>query len=95
MKKTTIRLEEFNNCPGKKRMNQYLYESNLSPYVQIVDVKDKELRNERDTLVFSILPGATETQVAISLGKLAVYFAADDFSWEVIEGQYVIRIWWD
>lgn len=94
MKITTIKLEEFSNCPGKIAIKQYLFQHNLLPYVNVVNVDD-DFKNNRDTFVLEILEGPTKTQVALALGKMAVHFAADEFSWTHIDDVYVARIWWD
>lgn len=95
MKPNEIKLEEFSNCPGSSRIKEYLYEHNLNSYIEIVDIQEPFYQNDRDTFVLAIIPGPTESQVALALGKLAVEFSVDEFTWKSIDGKYVVRIWWD
>lgn len=98
MKQTEIKLEEFSNCPGAAAIKQYLYKHNLNPYFEVIDIEESisyAFKNDRDTLVLSILPGATETQVSLAIAQMAVEFGADELNWKNIEEKYVVRIWWD
>lgn len=98
MQPSEIKLEEFSNCPGASKIKHFLYTHNLNPYFEIVDVDEERsyaYKNDRDTLVISILPGPTEAQVALALGSMAVECGADEYNWKAIDGKYVVRIWWD
>ena len=95
---STIKLEAFNDCPGADAVKQYLYTHNLLPYLSVVDLDDAAHcydNNRGDTLVLAISKGQTELPVALALGRLAVWFAADEFTWYVSEGAYIVRLWWD
>lgn len=98
MKPSEIRLEEFNNCPGADRIRKELYERNLNSYLDFVDLPQEiasYYENDPATLVIAIKEGPTGLQVALALGQIAVDYAADEFHWKVIDGKYVIRLWWD
>jgi hypothetical protein len=98
MKTSRIKLEEFNDCPGADAVKHYLYMHNLLPYLSVVDLDDVAHcydSNRGDTLVLAISRGQTEMSVALALGRLAVWFAADEFTWYVSEGTYIVRLWWD
>ena len=98
MQPSEIKLEEFSNCPGANRIKQYLYTHNLNPYFEVIDVDEERsyaYKNDRDTLVLSILPGPTEAQVGLAIGAMAVEFGADEFNWKAIDGKYLVRLWWD
>ena len=97
MKPSEIKLEEFNNCPGADRIKKELYERNLDP-LDLVDLPQEiatYYENDSATLVIAIKEGPTGLQVALALGQIAVDYAADEFHWKIIDGRYVIRLWWD
>ena len=98
MKPSHIKLEAFNDCPGADVVKDYLYTHHLQPYLSVVDLDDAQHYghvNSGDTLVLAIRKGQTEMRVALALGQLAVWFATDEFSWRVIDGTYLVRLWWD
>lgn len=98
IKLSEIKLDVFNNCPGADRIKQYLYEKNLNPYIEIVDLNNDRFswyQNAGDTLVIAINSGPTESTVALALGQLAVHECADEFHWKVVDKRFVVRIWWD
>lgn len=98
MKPSEIKLEEFNNCPGADAIKQWLYENNLNPYIEFVDLDSRKFswyQNDAATLMLAIKDKATESTVALALGKMAVENNADEFHWKVIDGMFVVRLWWD
>jgi len=98
IKQSEIKLEEFNNCPGADHIKHYLYENNLNPYVEIVDLNNERFswyQNDNATLVIALHPGPTEITVALALGQLSVNESADEFHWKVIDKRFIVRIWWD
>ena len=98
MQPSEIKLEEFSNCPGASKIKHFLYAHNLHPYFDVVDIDEEQFyayKNDRDTLVLSVLPGPTETQVALALGSMAVEFRADEYNWKAIDGKYIVRMWCD
>jgi hypothetical protein len=98
IKRSEIKLEELGNCPSTERVKQYLSGHHLNPYIEIIDVDCQRYswyQNDRDTLVIALLPGATESKVALALGQFAVHERADEFDWKVVDKRFVVRIWWD
>lgn len=98
MKPSEIKLEEFNNCPGGDAIKQWFYENNLNPYIEFVDLDSHRFswyENDAATLVLAIKDEVTGLTVALALGKMAVENNADEFHWKVIDGMFVVRLWWD
>jgi hypothetical protein len=98
MKASHIQLEAFNDCPGADAVKHYLDRHNLQPYISVVDLNHAQhsyYRNNGDTLVLAILNGQAETQVALALGEMAVWSSADEFTWNAVDGMYIVRLWWD
>jgi hypothetical protein len=98
MKPSELKLAGYNNCPTADRLQKYLEEKNLNPYIEFVDLDCNRFpyyQNDEATLVIAINPGPTESTVALALGQLAVHECADEFHWEIIDKRFVVRIWWD
>jgi hypothetical protein len=95
MKTSNIKLEAFNDCPKAAEVQDYLYQHHLHPYIQVVDLDDIYHTNSGDTLVLEIFRGTSEVRIALALGQMAVKFFADELTWKVIEGTYIVRLWWD
>ncbi len=93
-----IKLEEFNDCPGAQPIKDYLNEEKLHPYIEIVDLDHRlgsYFENDPATLVIAIIQGATEARTALAIGQIATHYQADEFHWKVVEGVFVVRLWWD
>ena len=98
MKPSEIKLDEFNDCPGTESIRRYLDERRLTGAVHPVDV-DSDLaysyQNDGATLVLAVQQQAPQIATALNLGAVAVAALADEFTWDVILGQVVVRLWWD
>ena len=98
MRASSIKLEAFNNCPGADAVRDRLRKYNLSPYIQVIDLEHSQRQffiNSGDTLVVAILNGPNQLQTALALGNIAASYEANEFTWTVIDGTYVVRLWWD
>lgn len=98
MKISHIQLEAFNNCPDKAVVKEYIDKYQLRPHIRVVDVDHAQHRfhfNCGNTLVLKIVHGPSEMRTALALGQMAVRFVANEFTWKVIRGAYIVRLWWD
>jgi hypothetical protein len=95
MKLSEIKLEAFNDCPGADEGKAYIATHQLHPAIRVVDLDNIFYTNSSDTLVLEIIKGPDEMKVALALGQMAVECLADEFTWNVIEGTYIVRLWWD
>lgn len=99
MKPSEIKLEEFNNCPGQdilRPMSELQLRANRD--YEVVDLSSETYpywQNDGATLVLAIAKSGVDTRVALALGKIAVEWSMDEFDWRLIDGRYVIRLWWD
>jgi hypothetical protein len=85
--------EEFNNCPGGKVLKELLDEE-VGVY-NFVDIEGINYwKNERDTLVISLL-GIDKR--ALAIGKIAM--SANEYDYTIIPviggNMVVVRLWWD
>jgi hypothetical protein len=98
MRPSTIKLIAVNHCPGADEVKRYLYMHNLQPYVQVVDLELAQASdhvNKDDMLVLAIGKGKTQTRVALALGQMALWFSVGELIWDVIDGIYIVRFWWN
>ena len=98
MQLSTIQLDEFNDCPGVLAVKQYLYSHRLADVVDVVDIPSKRtswFQNSTDQLVLALQQGPQEARIALAIGQMATEFAADELSWIDVDGQLVVRLWWD
>src|SRR3954469_7153955 len=96
MKPSAIKLEAFHDCPGADAVKEYLYEHNLLEGTNVVDVDEPHSVdcNTRDLVVLAIRKRPTAMQVALALGEMAVWLNADELTWRLIDGTYIVRLWW-
>lgn len=98
MKPSEIKLEEFNNCPGKYTINHALLELNINHVTKVVDLDPETSTNwENDpaTLVIMLNDHVSKTKIALALGQIAVDYSVDELHWKQIGKKYVVRLWWD
>lgn len=88
-----IKLEEFNDCIGKKEMIHYIETHHLG-FITVEDDDQPFWKNDADTLVVSIRSEANPSAIA-HLGKLAVDTHADEFDFMPAFGKIFFRFWWD
>jgi hypothetical protein len=89
-----VRLDAFNDCPGKEFVNEELGVMIEAGMIQVKDAQFSEYwANDRDTLVIRI--GSKDMVTALRVGKFAVESLADDFDTRRAGQYHYIRLWWD
>lgn len=92
----TIKLEEFNECPGAETVQAYLDETHLSEWLEVADAKQQYYQNTPDTLVLKVISGRSLTFYdGLALGKLQGSMGADEFNHITEDYESFYRVWWD
>lgn len=97
-----IKLEEFNDCPGKKVVEEYLKDNNIiglgNGFTEVKDAFADYYKNKEDTLVLrlkDIKKFELTFQNGLDIASLQRQFNADEFR-ILHEGGYIyFRFWWD
>lgn len=91
-----MKLEEFNNCPGKEAVQKQLKELGIADYIEIADAPMQYWQNESDTLVLKMKTGMSwPFEVGLAFTKLMTTTNPDEFDSEVKNYTTYIRMWWD
>lgn len=97
-----ILLEEFNSCPGKEAVEQYLAEHGIiglgSGIADVENAKMTHYQNDDDTLVLRLKTTKKfdlTFQNGLDLGTFQYWSGADEFHILHEEGYTYLRFWWD
>ena len=90
MNRVSFKLDNFNDCEGE-RVKKLLDESKLA--YEIVDIEADYWQNDGATLVLHIKEDTF--QAGLKLGQLAVDLSADELNGKKVEGNNIVRMWWD